>query len=82
MERLQAIHGKGEGILQDAVRKVLEELPVVEDFSFAPPEAGGFGKTVVVLRKSHWNIPGEPVVYSGEEERQAGKWCLSIFLNR
>ena len=52
MERLEVIHGKGEGILQDAVRKVLEELPVVEDFSFAPPEAGGFGKTVVVLRKS------------------------------
>jgi DNA mismatch repair protein MutS2 len=57
MERLEIIHGKGEGVLQDAVRKVLRELPVVEDFSFAPPEIGGFGKTIVVLKKAIETFP-------------------------
>lgn len=50
---VEIIHGKGEGILQEAVGKALRELPVVEDFTFASPETGGFGKTVVRLRKSN-----------------------------
>ncbi len=53
MERIAIIHGKGEGVLQDAVRKVLEELPVVEGHSFAPAETGGYGKTLVTLRKGN-----------------------------
>lgn len=53
MERLEIIHGKGEGVLQEAVRTVLRELPVVEDFFFASPEIGGFGKTIVMLKKSN-----------------------------
>lgn len=48
-DRLEIIHGKGEGVLQQAVRNVLSELPIVADYQFAPPESGGFGKTIVTL---------------------------------
>ena len=43
------IHGKGEGILQQAVRDYLSHCPVVQSFEFAPPEDGGTGKTYVTL---------------------------------
>ena len=49
----EIVHGKGEGVLQEAVRAVLSENPAVEEFRFAPPELGGFGKTVVKLQKTH-----------------------------
>ena len=44
------IHGKGEGILQQAVRDYLSHCPVVQSFEFAPPEDGGTGKTYVTLK--------------------------------
>ena len=44
------IHGKGDGILQQAVRDYLSQSPVVQSFEFAPPEDGGTGKTYVTLR--------------------------------
>ena len=44
------IHGKGDGILQQAVRDYLSHSPVVQSFEFAPPEDGGTGKTYVTLR--------------------------------
>ena len=44
------IHGKGDGILQQAVRDYLSHCPVVKDFSFAPAEDGGAGKTYVELK--------------------------------
>ncbi len=43
------IHGKGNGILQQAVHDFLSHYPSVKDFRFAPPEDGGFGKTYVEL---------------------------------
>jgi DNA mismatch repair protein MutS2 len=43
------IHGKGDGILQQAVQDYLSHVPAVKDFSFAPPEDGGTGKTYVKL---------------------------------
>ena len=46
------IHGKGNGILQQAVRDYLSHYPGVESFSFAPPEEGGTGKTYVHLVKN------------------------------
>ena len=45
------IHGKGEGILQQAVRDYLSHCPVVQSFEFAPPEDGGTGKTYVTLKE-------------------------------
>ncbi len=43
------IHGKGNGILQQAVWDYLGEYPGVKKFYFARPEDGGSGKTYVEL---------------------------------
>ena len=44
------IHGKGEGILQQAVWDYLAASPAVASFAFAHPDAGGSGKTLVTLK--------------------------------
>ena len=43
------IHGKGNGILQQAVHDYLSHYPGITDFHFARPEEGGTGKTYVSL---------------------------------
>jgi len=43
------IHGKGSGILQQAVHDYLSHYPGVKEFHFAQPEEGGTGKTYVTL---------------------------------
>lgn len=43
------IHGKGNGILQQAVQDYLSNYPGVKKFYFAQPEDGGFGKTYVEM---------------------------------
>ena len=43
------IHGKGDGVLQKGIREYLKESRSVESFSYAPPEDGGYGKTIVRL---------------------------------
>ena len=43
------IHGKGDGVLQQAVKDYLSNCPVVKEFNFAPAEDGGAGKTYVLL---------------------------------
>ncbi len=45
------IHGKGDGILQRGVHDFLKRQSVVEDYYFSRPEHGGFGKTVVSLKR-------------------------------
>lgn len=44
------IHGKGDGILKQAVRDYLSHCPIVADFEQAPAEDGGAGKTYVTLK--------------------------------
>lgn len=44
------IHGKGDGILQQAVKDYLSNNPVVQSFEQAPAEDGGAGKTYVTLK--------------------------------
>lgn len=44
------IHGKGNGILQQAVQDFLTHYPAVKSFNFARAEDGGFGKTYVELK--------------------------------
>ena len=44
------IHGKGDGILMQAVSDYLSHSPVVADFTKAPAEDGGAGKTYVTLK--------------------------------
>jgi len=47
---VRIIHGRGIGVQHEIVRKVLERTSFVAEFHDAPPEAGGWGATVVRLR--------------------------------
>jgi DNA mismatch repair protein MutS2 len=46
----RVIHGKGTGILRQAVQKYLKAHPAVESVAFAEQNEGGLGATVVRLR--------------------------------
>ena len=48
-KNFSVIHGKGNGILQQAVQDFLSHYPGVKNFYFARPEDGGFGKTYVEM---------------------------------
>ena len=45
------IHGKGDGVLQRGVHEYLKSQSVVADYHFALPEDGGYGKTLVSLKR-------------------------------
>jgi dsDNA-specific endonuclease/ATPase MutS2 len=47
---VRLIHGRGIGVQREIVRGVLSRNPLVEAFSDAPAERGGWGATVVRLR--------------------------------
>ncbi len=49
-QRFGVIHGKGEGVLQQGTRAFLSEHTAVSEISYAGPEDGGYGKTVVELQ--------------------------------
>ncbi|MCS6924708.1 MAG: Smr/MutS family protein [Candidatus Binatia bacterium] len=46
---VRLIHGKGKGVQRESIRALLARLPYVRAFYDAPPDAGGWGATVVVL---------------------------------
>jgi len=48
---VRIIHGKGKGIQKKRVQGILANSPLVKSFSDAPPEAGGWGATLVQLNK-------------------------------
>ena len=50
LKRFSVIHGTGTGILQKGIHEYLKEDPAVENYYFARPELGGFGRTEVILR--------------------------------
>jgi dsDNA-specific endonuclease/ATPase MutS2 len=51
MYEVRIIHGRGTGVQREIVRSMLKKNPLVVSFKDAPAEAGGWGATVVVLKK-------------------------------
>jgi len=49
---VRLIHGRGIGVQRASVQGLLAGHPLVERFFDAPPERGGWGATVVVLKPS------------------------------
>jgi dsDNA-specific endonuclease/ATPase MutS2 len=50
LKSLRIIHGRGIGVQRQIVRSVLARMPFVTAFGDAPPDAGGWGATIVRLR--------------------------------
>ena len=44
---VRIIHGKGKGVQREMVHVILARTPFVEDWTDAPPQAGGWGATIV-----------------------------------
>lgn len=51
LRRLRIIHGKGKSKLKYVVRKELEKNEYVAEFGDSPPEIGGWGATIVILKQ-------------------------------
>ena len=49
---VRLIHGRGRGVQRRRVHEVLSASPLVERFADAPPERGGWGATIVWLRRA------------------------------
>jgi DNA mismatch repair protein MutS2 len=49
MSTVRIVHGKGTGALRSAVREQLAHHPLVKSYTFAPPQEGGDGVTLVKL---------------------------------
>ena len=47
---VRLIHGRGKGVQRVVVQSLLAAHPLVARFFDAPPERGGWGATVVVLK--------------------------------
>ncbi len=54
--RIRIVHGKGSGALLRTVHSVLKKTPEVDSFEMAGPDEGGWGATVVRLKRH----PGKP----------------------
>jgi len=56
---VRLIHGKGKGIQRESIRALLTRLSFVQSFHDAPPEAGGWGATIVYLQPDLAKPPGK-----------------------
>ena len=52
LDTVRIFHGRGTGVQQRIVRAVLARTPFVSSYRDAPPEAGGWGATIVSLHRS------------------------------
>ena len=50
LREVRIIHGKGIGVQRKIVHAFLQKSPLIKTFSQAPPETGGWGATVAVLK--------------------------------
>ena len=50
-QEVRLIHGRGIGVQRESVRSLLARHPHVLSFADAPPERGGWGATVVRLKR-------------------------------
>ncbi len=48
---VRIIHGKGRGVQREMVRSILARTTFVAEWMDAPPQAGGWGATIVHLKK-------------------------------
>jgi DNA-nicking Smr family endonuclease len=58
---VRLIHGRGTGFQRQRVREVLASNPLVERFTDAPPQRGGWGATLVWLRPRKRSVPPGPL---------------------
>ncbi len=58
LSTVRLIHGKGRGVQRNSIRALLARLSYVESYQDAPPEAGGWGATVVTLKPPFAKKPG------------------------
>src|SRR5262249_24068233 len=51
LDEVGIVHGRGRGVQRALVRRVLGGMPEVAAFTDAPPDRGGWGATLVRLRR-------------------------------
>jgi len=51
LKEVRIIHGKGIGVQREIVHKVLRKSPLIDTFALAPPQAGGWGATIAILKE-------------------------------
>jgi DNA-nicking Smr family endonuclease len=49
--QVRVIHGKGSGALRETVHAILRRIPEVSSYSLAGGDGGGWGATIVVLKR-------------------------------
>jgi len=50
LREVRVIHGKGTGVRRAQVRRILASSALVADYFDAPPDRGGAGATIVLLK--------------------------------